>query len=40
MYTGHVLENAIHRDRPLMTAKELDDLIRSGEKYNVIMFEP
>ena len=36
MYTGMILENAIHRDRPLMTAKELDDLIRSGEKYNLI----
>ena len=36
MYTGMILDNAIHRGRPLMTAHELDSLIRSGEKYNLI----
>jgi NADPH-dependent 2,4-dienoyl-CoA reductase/sulfur reductase-like enzyme/rhodanese-related sulfurtransferase len=36
MYTGMILENAIHRGRPLMTAQELDVLIQSGEKYTLI----
>ncbi|MGL6198806.1 MAG: FAD-dependent oxidoreductase [Lachnospiraceae bacterium] len=36
MYTGMILENAIHRGRPLMTAQELDSLIQSGEKYTLI----
>lgn len=36
MYTGMILENAIHRGRPLMTAPELDALMASGEKYTLI----
>jgi NADPH-dependent 2,4-dienoyl-CoA reductase/sulfur reductase-like enzyme len=36
MYTGMILENAIHRDRPLMTSGELDQLMASGEKYALI----
>ena len=36
MYTGMILENAIHRDRPLMTAQELDALMQSGEEYTLI----
>ena len=36
MYTGMILENAIHRGRPLMTAAELDALDASGELYTLI----
>lgn len=36
MYTGMILENAIHRGRPLLTAKQLDELLASGEKYTLI----
>ncbi|MCX7749116.1 MAG: FAD-dependent oxidoreductase [Clostridia bacterium] len=36
MYTGMILDNAINKGRPLITAKELDDLIASGEKYNLV----
>lgn len=36
MYTGMILENAIHGNRPLITAQELDALMQSGEKYTVI----
>jgi len=36
MYTGMILDNAIHRGRPLMTAEELDTLVLSGEKYTLI----
>ena len=36
MYTGMILDNAIHRGRPLMTAHELDTLMQSGEKYSLI----
>jgi NADPH-dependent 2,4-dienoyl-CoA reductase/sulfur reductase-like enzyme/rhodanese-related sulfurtransferase len=36
MYTGMILDNAINRGRSLITAKELDHLINSGEKYNLI----
>ncbi len=36
MYTGMILENAIHRGRPLMTAGELDALAASGEPYTLI----
>ncbi|MCE5343364.1 MAG: FAD-dependent oxidoreductase, partial [Eubacteriales bacterium] len=36
MYTGMILENAIHRGRPLITAGELDALAASGEKYTLI----
>jgi rhodanese-related sulfurtransferase len=36
MYTGMIMDNAIHRGRPLMTAKELYALMQSGEKYTLI----
>ncbi|WP_425801869.1 FAD-dependent oxidoreductase [Desulfitobacterium sp. Sab5] len=36
MYTGMILDNAIHKNRPLITAQELDNLIESGEKYELI----
>ncbi|QAT42323.1 FAD-dependent oxidoreductase [Aminipila luticellarii] len=36
MYTGMILDNAIHKGRPLMIAQELDELMGSGEKYNLI----
>lgn len=36
MYTGMILDNAIHKGRPLMTVQELDTLIQSGEKYTLI----
>lgn len=36
MYTGMILENAIHGGRPLMTAQELDTLMQSGESYTFI----
>lgn len=36
MYTGMILDNAIHRGRPLITAEELNTLMQSGEKYTLI----
>ncbi|MDD3214229.1 MAG: FAD-dependent oxidoreductase [Eubacteriales bacterium] len=36
MYTGMILENAIHRGRPLMTAEELDRLAASGKPFTVV----
>ena len=36
MYTGMILENAMHQGRPLISAEELDKMIQSGEKYNLI----
>ncbi|WP_020072493.1 FAD-dependent oxidoreductase [Faecalispora sporosphaeroides] len=36
MYTGMILDNAIQGGRPLITAKELDALMESGETYNLI----
>ena len=36
MYTGMILDNAIHKGRPLITAQELDTLMQSGEKYALI----
>lgn len=36
MYTGMILDNAIHKGRSLMTAQELDTLMQSGEKYTLI----
>lgn len=36
MYTGMILDNAINRGRQLITSKELDTLMQSGEKYNLI----
>ncbi len=36
MYTGMILDNAIHHGRDLMTAEELDQLMKSGENYVLI----
>jgi rhodanese-related sulfurtransferase len=36
MYTGMILDNAIHRGRPLMTSSELEELTASGEKNQLI----
>lgn len=36
MYTGMILDNAINNDRPLMKAETLQELIKSGEKYELI----
>ncbi|HBL85133.1 MAG: dehydrogenase [Clostridiales bacterium GWF2_38_85] len=36
MYSGMILDNAINKNRPLITAKELDTLTKSGEAYNII----
>ncbi len=36
MYTGMILDNAIHRGRPLMTAQELQHRLQSGEKVTLI----
>lgn len=36
MYTGMILDNAINKGRPLITAQELDELMESGEKYELI----
>ncbi|MDI6619145.1 MAG: FAD-dependent oxidoreductase [Clostridiales bacterium] len=36
MYTGMILDNEIHRGRPLMTAQGLDSLMQSGKKYELI----
>lgn len=36
MYTGMILDNAINRGRELITADDLDDLIKSGKKYELI----
>lgn len=36
MYTGMILDNAISRGRPLITAGELDRLAESGEPYAVV----
>lgn len=36
MYTGMILENDMHSGRPLITARELDELINSGERFNLI----
>ncbi len=35
-YTGMILDNEIHRGRPLMTPEALDQLAASGEKYQLI----
>jgi len=35
-YTGMILENAIHQDRPLITANELGALMQFGKKYTLI----
>ncbi len=36
MYTGMILDNAIHKGRPLMTADQLNELTHSGKKYKLI----
>jgi NADPH-dependent 2,4-dienoyl-CoA reductase/sulfur reductase-like enzyme/rhodanese-related sulfurtransferase len=36
MYTGMILENILHRGRPVMTAQELDALTASGKEYQLI----
>lgn len=36
MYTGMILDNAINRSRPLITAQELDSLMQSSEKVKLI----
>lgn len=36
MYTGMILDNAINNGRELITADELNDLVRSGENYVLI----
>lgn len=36
MYTGMILDNAIQRGRPLITAEELNSLMQSGEPYTLI----
>ncbi len=36
MYTGMILENAIHRGRKQVTAQELDTIMQSGKPYQLI----
>ncbi|HPF87409.1 MAG TPA: FAD-dependent oxidoreductase [Candidatus Limiplasma sp.] len=36
MYTGMILENALHRGRKQLTAQELDTVLQSGEPYTLI----
>lgn len=36
MYTGMILDNAVRKGRPLITAQELDTLIQAGGKYTLI----
>lgn len=36
MYTGMILNNAIHSDRKLISADELEELINSGKNYQLI----
>ena len=36
MYTGMILDNAIQRGRPLITAEKLNSLMQSGEPYTLI----
>jgi NADPH-dependent 2,4-dienoyl-CoA reductase/sulfur reductase-like enzyme/rhodanese-related sulfurtransferase len=36
MYTGMILDNAIHNGRPLITAEKLNELMTSGKKYELI----
>lgn len=35
-YTGMILDNAISKDRPLITPQELSTLMESGQKYSLI----
>ncbi|MDD2401632.1 MAG: FAD-dependent oxidoreductase [Clostridia bacterium] len=36
MYTGMILDNALNKDRILITTQELDELISSGKKYTLV----
>lgn len=36
MYTGMIQENAIYGNRPVMTNKELDELVASGKKVRIV----
>lgn len=36
MYTGMILDNAINKNRPLIQSNELNDIMSSGVKYNLI----
>lgn len=36
MYTGMILDNAIHKGRPLITAEKLNELMTSGKKYELV----
>jgi len=36
MYTGMIQENAIYGNRPVMTSKELDELVSSGKKVRIV----
>lgn len=36
MYTGMILDNAINKGRPIITARELNELMDSGKKYNLL----
>ena len=36
MYTGMILDNAINKERVLITSEELKDLIKSGKKVEII----
>lgn len=36
MYTGMILDNAIHSDRKLISADELEEIISSGDHYQLI----
>ncbi len=36
MYTGMILDNAIHNGRELITAEELDNIMKSGDNYVLI----
>jgi NADPH-dependent 2,4-dienoyl-CoA reductase/sulfur reductase-like enzyme/rhodanese-related sulfurtransferase len=35
-YTGMILDNAINKDRPIITAKEIQSLVSKGEKVQII----
>lgn len=35
-YTGMILDNALNKDRPIITAKDTQELIDQGEKIQVI----
>jgi NADPH-dependent 2,4-dienoyl-CoA reductase/sulfur reductase-like enzyme/rhodanese-related sulfurtransferase len=35
-YTGMILDNALNKNRPIITAKEAENLIKNGEKVQII----